>query len=292
MKLRLIACGKVNWTLEVLGRRDDGYHEIHSVFQTLSLHDTVEVSPSGHLELQVSGNCSPVGPAEDDLAYRAALALREEVGTPELGALVELEKVVPAAAGLGGGSSDAAAVLRGLNRLWGLDFDTERLTRIGATLGSDVPFFLVGGTARAGGRGDEIEPLQDVPPLMLTIAVSSDRPRQKTAQMYRQLRPGHFTSGERTAKLVEKIASGGSISDGDIFDTFESVLFEAMPLAALMKEECEQRGACPHLAGSGPALFFLSGLSSETQQRLRRAGMTLIRTKTVTAEESTAWEEL
>jgi len=292
VKLRLVASAKVNWTLEVIDRRDDGYHEIRSVLQTLSLHDTVELSSAAHLELRVNGRTLPAGPVEDDLAYRAALTLLEEAGNPEVGALIELEKVVPAAAGLGGGSSDAAAVLRGLNRLWGLGFDTERLRRVGTKLGSDVPFFLTGGTARAGGRGDEVAPLADIQPLSLTVAVAQDRLRKKTAQMYRRLRPEHFTSGAHTTRLVERLAAGGAISDDDIFNVFEVVLFEAMPLAAVLREECEERGACPHLAGSGPALFFLSHLTPETERRLRKAGMTLIETATASAQESTAWEEL
>lgn len=293
MKLRLIAAAKLNWTLEVLWRRDDGYHEIRSVLQTLSLHDTITLSPAGGIELRISGAAGPTDPsAENNLAYRAAQALWEEAGKPQLGALIELEKVVPASAGLGGGSSDAAAVLRGLNRLWGLDFDTDRLRRVGAKLGSDVSFFLTGGTARAGGRGDEIAPLADVPPLAITIAVPHDRLQHKTAQMYRRLQAEHYTSGEHTRRLAEKLAAGGAMSDGDTFNVFEAVLFESMTLAAVLKDECREQGACPHLAGSGPAFFFLSPLRQETERGLQRAGMTLIETTTGLAGESTAWEEL
>jgi 4-diphosphocytidyl-2-C-methyl-D-erythritol kinase len=293
VKLRLVATAKVNWTLEVLRRRDDGYHEIASVMQTLSLHDTLTLSPASDIELRVSGaHTVPARSMEEDLAYRAARALREEAGDQRLGALIELEKVVPASAGLGGGSSDAAAVLRGLIRLWSLDFDGERLRRIGAKLGSDVPFFLTAGAARIGGRGDEVEPLADIPPLALTIAVAHDRLRQKTAQMYGRLRPEHLTFGEHTRRLIEKLAAGGTPSDDDVFNVFEAVLFESMPLAAVLREECQERGACPHLAGSGPALFFLSPPSPETSRRLQRAGVTLLETSTAGAEESTACEEL
>ncbi|MCJ7491347.1 MAG: 4-(cytidine 5'-diphospho)-2-C-methyl-D-erythritol kinase [Dehalococcoidia bacterium] len=292
MKLRLVAPAKVNWTLEVLGRRDDGYHEVRSVLQTLALHDAIALSPADYLEVRyVGATAGPLAAMEEDLAHRAAEALRQEAGKPELAALIELEKAVPAAAGLGGGSSDAAAVLRGLNRLWGLDFDAERLRRIGGKLGSDVSFFLTGGTAEAGGRGDEVAPLADVPPLAITVAVPHDRLQQKTAQMYRRLRPEHFTSGEHTRRLVEKLAAGGAISDDDVFNTFEAVLFEAMPLAAVLRDECRNDGACPHLAGSGPAFFFLSPLEAKTERRLRRAGVTLIETTTAGAQESTAWEE-
>ena len=292
MKLRLVASAKVNWTLEVLGHRDDGYHEVSSVLQTLALHDSVVLSPADYLEVRHSDVAAAHGSLERDLAYRAADALRQEAGDHELAALIELEKVVPAAAGLGGGSSDAAAALRGLNRLWGLDFDMQRLCRIGAKLGSDVPFFLTGGTAQTGGRGDEVAPLADIPPLAITIAVPHDRLQQKTARMYRRLRPEHFTSGERTRRFVEKLAAGGAIANDDVFNVFEAVLFEAMPLAAALKEECEEHGACAHLAGSGPAFFFFSPLNASVERRLRRAGVTLIETTTASRLESTAWEEL
>jgi len=206
MKLRLIAAAKINWTLEALGRRDDGYHEIRTIIQTVALHDTVVLSPAETLELRLAGAVpSESWLAKDDLAYRAAEALREQAGDPSLGALVELEKAVPAAAGLGGGSSDAAAVLRGLNRLWRLDFGATHLARIAASLGSDVPFFLAGGTAMAGGRGDEVAALPDVPSTPLLIAVPRDRLPQKTALMYRRLRAEHYTSGERADRQVEKL---------------------------------------------------------------------------------------
>ncbi len=293
MKLRLIAAAKINWTLEALRRRDDGYHEIRTVFQTIALHDSVVLSSADALELRLVGpSPSQAWSPEDDLAYRAANALREEVGDPSFGALIELEKIVPASAGLGGGSSDAAAVLRGLNRLWRLDFDLARLARIAASLGSDVPFFLTGGTAMAGGRGDEVAPLADVPLEEVVIAVPRDRLPQKTALMYGQLRPENCTSGEHTNRLVEKLTHGAAVSDDDVFNVFEAVLSDSMPLVAALAEECVEVGACPHLAGSGPAFFFLSPPAEGVKERLLRAGVELFETTTLTAAESTAWEEL
>lgn len=294
MKIRLIAAAKINWTLEALGRRDDGYHEIRTVFQTVALHDTVVLSPADGLELRLTGAPPPqqAWSPRDDLAYRAARALREAAGDRSLGALIELEKAVPAAAGLGGGSSDAAAVLRGLNRLWRLDFDATRLARIAASLGSDVSFFLRGGTAMAGGRGDEVAPLADVPPSAVLIAVPRDRLPQKTALMYRRLRPEHYTAGEHTDRLVEKLAAGNAVSDDDVFNVFDAVFFESMPLAAVLAEECAEGGACPHLAGSGPSFFFISPPREDVRERLLRAGVELFETATLSAAESTSWEEL
>ncbi len=293
MKLRLVAPAKVNWTLEVLRRRDDGYHELRSVLQTIALHDVIVLSLAEHLELKRGGlDINNQEPLEADLAHRAAEALRQEAGKPQLGVLIELEKAIPAGSGLGGGSSDAAATLRGLNQLWELNFDEQRLARIAAGLGSDVPFFLTGGTALLSGRGDEVEPLPDAAPLALTIAIPRDRLQQKTARMYRSLRPMHFTSGERTERLVEKLRVGNSIDDGDIFNAFEPVLFETMPLAAALKVESESEGGRPHLAGAGPAFFFLSAPKPEREERWRRAGVTLIEITTSTRRQSMAWEEL
>ena len=296
MKLRLIAAAKVNWTLEVLARRDDGYHEISTLLQTISLHDSVTLSPAATLELRLSGQSAAyAGPLEDDLAYRAALALREESGRWELGALIELAKRIPAAAGLGGGSSDAAAVLRGLNRLWGLGLVTPTLQRIGARLGSDVPFFLSGGTAQAGGRGDEIAPLPDAPTLPLLIAVPHAKLERKTARMYGLLRPEHYTNGDHTQTLAQKLAAGGAPSDEEIFNVFEAALPQAMPVAADLLEALRSLGLRPHLAGSGPALFFLSPDADEARrlrQYLAQADVELFEMTTVSAADSASIEEL
>ena len=293
MKLRLPAPAKLNWTFEVLGKRDDGYHEIRSVLQTLALHDTITLSTAKQLEVQRSGvEATKSGPVEADLAYRAALALRDEAGKPGLGALIELEKVIPVAAGLGGGSSDAAAVLRGLDRLWGLDFGPDRLRRVAATVGSDVAFFLTGGTALVSGRGEEVAPLADIPKTPVNLAVLTESAERKTAQMYAQFRPQHFTPGERTRRLVDKLNDSKGLSDEDVFNTFESVLFKSMPLVAALMDECRNDGWHAHLAGSGPTLFFLSKIDDRIGRRLRRAGCTLIETTTSNRRDSTTWEEL
>jgi 4-diphosphocytidyl-2C-methyl-D-erythritol kinase len=147
------------------------------------------------------------------------------------------------------------------------------------------PFFP-GGTVEARGRGDELVPLADIAPLAVTIAVPQDRPLQKTMHMYRRLRADHYTSGEHTQRLVDKLAVGGAVSDDDVFNVFEDVLSESMPLAALLREGRESDRACPHLAGSGPAFFFLSPLDAKTERRLRSRRV-LIETTTVGSREST-----
>src|SRR5688500_15047283 len=138
-RLTLTAHAKVNLTLEVLGKRADGFHDIRSVMQRISLADTLTVERAEGLTL----TCSDPGlEGPENLVWRAAELLRTECGVAE-GAALRLEKRIPVAAGLGGGSSDAAAALRGLNELWRLRLSGERLWELGARLGSDVPFFLL-----------------------------------------------------------------------------------------------------------------------------------------------------
>ena len=138
--LRLRAPAKLNWTLEVLGDRPDGYHEVRTVLQTVALSDWVTLTPAAGLSLRLQGEAGPLTgePLDANLAYRAAVLLREEAGSRD-GARIELEKGVPVAAGLGGGSSDAAAVLRGLRRLWDLSLSDAELATLGARLGADAP---------------------------------------------------------------------------------------------------------------------------------------------------------
>ena len=298
MRLHLFAPAKVNWTLEVLGRREDGYHEVMTILQTLDIGDKVTLAPGDEVLVRVRGRAGSLAeePPERNLAFRAAMALRQEVDVANLGALIELEKVVPAAAGLGGGSSDAAAVLRGLNALWGLGLSLEELSAIGSRLGADVPFFLNGGTAQASGRGEDVAPLPDVPSQRLLIALPSPSPPRKTAEMYRRLTPEHYTEGERTRRLVDKLATGGSVSDDDIFNVFERVLAEAVPAAAAAIERCREAGlGRPHLAGSGPALFFLLPEGGETpsfrEGLLSEAGLELLYAGTLDSRASTIWRE-
>ncbi|MBF6589746.1 MAG: 4-(cytidine 5'-diphospho)-2-C-methyl-D-erythritol kinase [Ktedonobacterales bacterium] len=155
------AYAKINLTLSVLGRRDDGYHALASVMQTISLHDTLRITPNA------SGACVcetdvPALQSPDNLALRAAwlLAATAADGTP--GVAIELRKEIPAQGGLGGGSGDAATVLVALNALWRTHHPQAELERLGATLGSDVPFFVRGGTCLIEGRGERVTPLPDV----------------------------------------------------------------------------------------------------------------------------------
>ncbi|MBA4371856.1 MAG: 4-(cytidine 5'-diphospho)-2-C-methyl-D-erythritol kinase [Thermodesulfovibrio sp.] len=148
------APAKINWFLQVAGRRDDGYHDIISIMQSISLHDTLVFEEHGTLELASAMDL----PARENLVYRAAELLQEAAGCSH-GALITLQKSIPSAAGLGGGSSDAAAALIGLNRLWKLGLHDQELRTLGSKLGSDIPFFIGPPCALVAGRGEKVTPL-------------------------------------------------------------------------------------------------------------------------------------
>jgi 4-diphosphocytidyl-2C-methyl-D-erythritol kinase len=168
MPLRAEAFAKTNRFLRVRGERADGYHELETVFQSIDLTDEIEVSGADAIELHCDDPALPAGPA--NLVHRAASRLAEESGTRS-GARIRLTKRIPSGAGLGGGSSDAAIALVLLSRLWQLGAGPAELSRIAADIGSDVPFFLVGGTAKGTGRGEILSPLPDEPDRRLVVVV-------------------------------------------------------------------------------------------------------------------------
>jgi 4-diphosphocytidyl-2-C-methyl-D-erythritol kinase len=153
--LTLKAPAKINWFLHVLGKREDGYHEIESLLQRISLYDILTFEHSETIEVVTEANI----PLADNLVFKAATALREDSGYQH-GARITLDKNIPLAAGLGGGSSDAAAALAGLNKMWGTDFSNEELSEMAASIGSDIPFFLNGATAIIEGRGERVIPVE------------------------------------------------------------------------------------------------------------------------------------
>lgn len=163
------AYAKINLGLRILGRRPDGYHELRTVFQTISLHDTLAFDTNAR-RLRLEGGTPEVPPSEDNLVLRAARAFAREIGR-EPRVRITLKKRIPSRAGLGGGSSDAAVTLLALNRIHGFPLDRGRLSALASGLGSDVPFFLSGGTALGLGRGEIVRPLRDLEPRPIVVAV-------------------------------------------------------------------------------------------------------------------------
>jgi 4-diphosphocytidyl-2-C-methyl-D-erythritol kinase len=251
--LTLPAPAKINLTLEVLGRRPDGYHEVRSVAQTIDLCDTLTFRPARGMDFHCES--TEVVMARS-LVPRAAVMLRPGVETAP-GAAINLSKCIPLSAGLGGDSSDAAAVLYGLNRLWNLNLSREQLADIGARLGSDVSLFLYGGTLLTEGRGERVTPLPPLPSRWVLVFMPLvTPPPDKTKTLYAGLTPSHFTGGGISERLAAALRGNGSVTPDLLFNTFENIAFERFPGLGIFRDHVLKLGAphC-HLAGSGPALF-------------------------------------
>lgn len=248
------AFAKVNLTLEILGRRPDGFHEIASLAHTISLADVLEVAPSDSLTCEVAGMHLP---DEDNLVARAARSVSRATGA-STGARVRLEKRIPESAGLGGGSSDAAAAITALRRLWRVRLGPGPARALLADLGSDVPFFRRGGAALLRGRGDLVEAVPLARQWLVLIVPPHVVP-DKTRTLYAALRPSDFSDGGRSLSATSRLQQGKSLRDVDLVNAFDRAARETFPgLAALWTVAVELAGRPFHLSGAGPALFALA----------------------------------
>jgi 4-diphosphocytidyl-2-C-methyl-D-erythritol kinase len=246
------AYAKINLTLAVLGRREDGYHRLASVMQTISLHDTLRLSVGG---ASSRFDCDVAALAtSDNLVARAADLLRAEAGRPDLTAEIELRKEIPTQGGLGGGSSDAATALVALNALWGLELSAARLETLAARLGSDTAYLVQGGTARIEGRGELVAPLPDAEPLWLVLT----RPPVgvSTAAVFRALTPADYGDAADTEAVVAAIHAGRPLPFERLTNTLEPGVLRAYPDVLRVRETLLSLGApLVMMSGSGPSLF-------------------------------------
>ncbi|MCK9356278.1 MAG: 4-(cytidine 5'-diphospho)-2-C-methyl-D-erythritol kinase [Dehalococcoidia bacterium] len=251
--LTVHAPAKVNLVLEVLERRED-YHIISSIAQTVDLCDALSFEPADDLHF----TCSAPELVQDNLVTRAASLLRERFGI-RAGARMHLEKRIPWGAGLGGGSSDAAATLLALNRLWAIDAPADRLETLAAELGSDVPLFLRGGTVLVEGKGEVVHPLTNHPSMhVVLLAPAAPVIRGKTGLMYRRLRPELFTRGQFVRAAAFALERGRRVPEDLMHNAFENVADEVFPGLAHDRALLEDAvGVRVHLAGSGPCLYAL-----------------------------------
>ena len=283
--LTVLAPAKLNLTLEVLGKRPDGYHEIRSVIQTISLCDTLSFELSE--DVKISSNLSEWSP-ERSLMAKAVSFLQKTTSVAK-GVKIEITKNIPLVAGLGGDSSDAAATLKGLNELWRLELDGNELTELATQLGSDVPFFLYGGTALMAGRGDIITPLPPLPHHYFVL-VPPDIPLlpDKTKRLYASLKSGHYTKGEATEKLMGARGGGGGFDSSLLFNVFENVAFDVFRGLADYRDLMLRAGAeNVHLAGSGPTLYTMPETEAKADgilEKLKRRGLKSYLAKTLAAE--------
>ena len=257
---------KVNLTLEVLGKRDDGYHEIASVMQAVSLFDTLTLSKAEAVKL--ISDVPELG-TRDNLVYRAAELIKRAKRVDD-GVEIRLKKGIPIAAGMGGGSSDAAATLLGLNCFWELGLDTKKLEALAAQLGSDVPFFLSGGSALSEGRGELISPLSPLPTSWLVLAFQPNNLYNKTAAAYKVLTPRDYTDGRKTARLTSLLRNDSVLDNDSLFNVFDNVAIRLFPgIDKAWKTLEVVSGAPVHLSGAGPTLFCLVESREEGQKVVR-----------------------
>lgn len=266
------APAKINLHLEVLGLRPDGFHELAMVMQTIDLSDrlTLDPLPEGELRLSLDSSTGPVPLDADNLILQAAGVLRREAGQPGLGAAIHLQKRIPIGAGLAGGSSDAAAALRGLCRLWNLPVEETVLERLAAEIGSDVPFCLRGGTQLCFGRGERLEPLPDLPPLGVLL-LKDPQASVATPWAYRlcreQLGAGYGEDESafepRRKALRRRFLGGFPWQSADHPMALGNDLQRVVaPVVPSVRHGLEQLAAAPGLralamSGSGPTLFGL-----------------------------------
>ena len=286
--IHTIAPAKLNLTLEVLGRRDDGYHEIRSVMQTIGIVDRLTFRSSSNLSLDVEG---PHLVSDDDLVLRAVRATADKTGSPAAGSF-RLSKHIPTAAGLGGGSSDAAAAIRLLNREHGLAISGDGMREIAAAVSSDAAFFCSGGTALAQGRGEIVERLPDLAPFWVVVATPPASMPAKTQRMYERLEQADFGDGSATSALASQIRNGAAIQSDDLCNAFDRAAYATFDGLAELRDDLIKAGArTVNVAGSGPALFTIA--EAEDSAREIAAGVDATRrrvevARSLSAEEATA----
>ncbi|WP_280208727.1 4-(cytidine 5'-diphospho)-2-C-methyl-D-erythritol kinase [Brevibacillus sp. AY1] len=256
VRISVKAPAKINLTLDVLAKRPDGYHEVEMVMTTVDLADRVDLTlrEDGQITLDCSASFVP-----DDIrnhAYKAAVLLKERYQVSQ-GVHLYIDKQIPVAAGLAGGSSDAAATLRGLNQLWGLQLSQDQLAELGAEIGSDVPFCVYGGTALAKGRGEQIVHLGT--PAACWVILAKPPVGVSTADVYGQLRVDEIVSHPPTGQMLKAIEEQNfSLMCQSLGNVLENVTLDMQPQVRQIKDLMIASGADGVLmSGSGPTVFAL-----------------------------------
>ncbi|MCR5590896.1 MAG: 4-(cytidine 5'-diphospho)-2-C-methyl-D-erythritol kinase [Lachnospiraceae bacterium] len=262
--MKIKAHAKINLGLDVLRRRDDGYHEVRMVMQTIGLCDELSFERTGQ-GIRIVSDSDAVPLNEDNLIYKAASLMMEEYGIKD-GIEVRLEKNIPVAAGLAGGSTDAAAVFKAMNMIFGLGLDTTELQKLGVRIGADIPYCIMGGTATAEGIGEKLTPIKPCPKCRVLLA--KPEAGVSTAHVYRSLKLDEITHPDIDA-VISGIESG-SIKDvaANLGNVLESVTVPENPVIDKIKKIMTENGAMNALmSGSGPSVFGLF----ENEEDIKRA---------------------
>lgn len=268
LEMKLKAFAKINLGLDVIRRREDGYHEVKMVMQTVKLYDRIVLKRIDRPEIQVKTNLFYLPDNENNLVYKAAKLLREEFGIAQ-GVSIDLRKVIPVAAGMAGGSSDAAAVLFGMNRMFNLGLSMEELKERGVLLGADVPYCIMRGTALAEGIGERLTEL--VPPPRCRVLIAKPAISVSTKFVYENLKLNAQTKHPDIEDLIKELKAGNleemALQMGNIL---ESVTIPNYPVIAEIKEQMKQAGALnAMMSGSGPTVFGLFHDSIKAQRALQ-----------------------
>ena len=249
------AYAKINLTLDILSKRADGYHDLATVMQVVDLYDTLCLSTTSDNQVQIVCSIPELSNA-DNLAARAVDLVRQRFGITQ-GVLIELHKHIPMAAGLGGGSSDAAAVLLALQRWWQLQLASTDLLEMASSLGSDVPFFLTGGLALCEGRGERVTAIAaGWPTTMRWLLLLKPAISVSTATVFRSLPASDYTNGTHSRAVCTALQAGQTPELEHLHNCFERSLLERYQEVALAREAFLQAGAAfVRLSGTGPTLF-------------------------------------
>lgn len=255
-EVRLKAFAKINIGLKVIARRPDGYHEIETIFQLIDLYDRIKISllPQCQIRIYCTDPRVPIG--EQNICYQAAQRLQQVLEISR-GVRIDIEKQIPMGAGLGGGSSDAAAVLKGLVKLWRTDVPEQQLVSIAAEIGADVPYFLMGGTAYATGRGDVLRPI--LLPFSFQVVLIFPNIEVSSRWAYKNFNFS-LTKIKKSIKLSQLFGDGAGINHLKhvVCNDLEEVVFQQHSLLRGFKEWLYQRGAfLAAMSGSGSAIYGL-----------------------------------
>lgn len=275
---------KINLTLDILGKRPDGYHDLASIMQTIDLYDTICLTALPQDEVQLV--CSrPELNTSDNLAVRAAQLVRQRFSLTQ-GVRIELQKRIPVSAGLGGGSSNAAAVLTALQQWWQLPCSQDDMLAMAAALGSDVPFFLYGGSALCEGRGERVTPLAPYwPAAMRWLLLVKPAIEVSTAQVFRNLPAGDYTSDAHTRIVCDAMRNKQSVGREHFHNGLTRSVLECYPEVRKASEAMLQAGApWVQLSGSGPTLFSCFAHlddATQVQQSLHSQGYEIYITRAI-----------
>lgn len=287
MNFEVPSFSKINWTLEILGRRADGYHELRTILQTVDVCDQLQFAPA---ESEIALTCDhPDVPCDEtNLIYGAAVLLKQLTGCDK-GAKIDLQKRIPMGAGLGGGSSNAAVALLALTQLWGLDVATHDLFRLGSQLGSDVPFFFFGGTGIGIGRGDEVYPMADIAAEHLLLV--NPGVHVPTREIYGNL-SSELTSAPAVNNMPFSLEAAYARMHGaqwQLRNDLERPALALYPLIGQVKQRLEQLDATSVLmSGSGATVFAVfesEAARTQARQALSDTGWWCAATRTLSQNE-------